>query len=189
LGVRLFLAIDLTSSVRAEFDSLMARLKCLERHARWVRPEGMHVTVKYLGETRDEMVPEICRALESLHSPKPVELRFRGLGFFPNERRPRVFWAGVESSSNLAAIAQGANQALEPLGFPREARAYLPHLTLARFNEPGGAAKLIRAAKEFSAREYGSSVESEFHLIQSFLQPSGAEYKKLASFAFVKVTI
>ena len=184
--MRLFVAIDISPPVRAELASLMKQLQRTEPRARWVRVEGMHVTLKFLGETRPEHLPAIHQALEKITSRSAVEMRFRGLGFFPNARRPRVLWAGIEASPNLAELAQGVDQAVEPSGFPRETRSFVPHLTLARFPAPGGWDALVRATGELSSHEFGSSSESDFHLIQSFLKPSGAEYKKLASFAFVK---
>lgn len=186
--MRFFVAIGLPSPVRAELAALIDRWRATERRARWVRAEGIHVTLKFLGETPEERVPEIGRALETVHSPCPVDICVRGLGFFPDSRRPRVLWARVEASPNLAEIAQAVESAVEPLGFIREARPFAPHLTLARLPEPGKSDALVRASQELADREFGSYHESEFHLIQSFLKPSGAEYKRLASFSFVQET-
>jgi len=94
----------------------------------------------------------------------------------------------VESSSNLAALAAEIESALEPAGIPRESRAFAPHLTLARFdsqNGPKGAEKLVSAAEELKSHEFGAARESKFHLYQSVLKPSGAEYRRLAAFPFV----
>ncbi|HUO33610.1 MAG TPA: RNA 2',3'-cyclic phosphodiesterase [Candidatus Acidoferrum sp.] len=186
--MRLFVAVDIAPSVRAELTALINRWKVAEPHARWLRAEGIHVTIKFLGETREELIPEIVRALEVVRSPSPVGIRVRGVGFFPNARRPRVLWAGVEGSPNLAELAQAVESAVEPSGFPCEARTFQPHLTLARLPEGRKWDALVRAGAELAAREFGSYRESEFHLLQSFLKPTGAEYKKLATFAFFKET-
>lgn len=186
--MRLFIALDFPEEVRQALRELMARLRHETRGARWVRPEGMHVTLKFLGETDPKILPDIRRALGEIHSASAVEMHFRGLGFFPNEQRPRVLWCGIAASPNLAEIAAGVESALEPLGFPREARAFVPHLTLARFPVPGGHQKLLRAAEELKEYDFGTTRESQMYLYQSVLHPSGAEYTRLESFPFVKGT-
>jgi 2'-5' RNA ligase len=111
-------------------------------------------------------------------------LRFRGLGFYPNEKRARVLWVGVEAPPHLAAIAVEVDQHLERVGFPRESRPFTPHLTLARLEPPGIARELQAAIQARTAREFGVLHTGEFHLIESKLKPSGAEYTTLRSFPF-----
>jgi 2'-5' RNA ligase len=184
--VRLFVALDFPDEVRNAIRDLIARLKPLARNARWVRPEAMHITLKFIGETDAAKVASIRAALAPIHSPQSVDMHFRGVGFFPDERRPRVAWCGVEASANLAELAAGVECALELLGISRESRAFVPHLTLARFQSPGRLDELIRAAKESATLEFGTAREMEFHLIESILKPSGAEYRRVATYAFVK---
>jgi RNA 2',3'-cyclic 3'-phosphodiesterase len=184
--VRLFVALDFPDSVRDAIRDLIARLKPLCKSARWVRPEGMHVTLKFIGHVDAEKLDSITAALAEVRSDAPVEMRFHGVGFFPTERRPRVFWCGIEASPNLAEIAAKIERSLEPLEIPSETRDFVPHLTLARFDSPHGLAKLLEAAAEFQSLDLGSTREIEFHLFESILKKSGAEYAKLRSFAFVK---
>jgi 2'-5' RNA ligase len=113
-----------------------------------------------------------------------VTLELRGLGFFPNEKRPRVLWAGINASTNLAMLAADIDRATEKLGIPREQRPFSPHLTLARFEPPGLPEKLRSAIQENTAREFGTLRTGQFHLIESKLKPSGAEYTTLESFTF-----
>lgn len=188
--MRLFVALDLGEAVREEFRQLIAGLKKNCPGARWVRPEGIHVTLKFIGSTDQAKVDSICAALALIRSERPVEMEFRGLGFFPSERRPRVLWCGVEASSNLATLAGDVGRALEPLGIPAESREYAPHLTLARL-EPeklsrGEVEKMEQAAQGASGSIFGSARETEFHLFESILKPTGAEYKRLQAFSFVK---
>jgi RNA 2',3'-cyclic 3'-phosphodiesterase len=185
-GVRLFVALELREDVRQAIGEVIARLKASSRSARWVRPEGMHITLKFIGHVSPEKSAEIRAALEPIGSPHPVELRFRGLGFFPNERRPRVVWGGIEATRNLSTIANRIETALEPLGIVRESRDFVPHLTLARFPAPEKAPELVRLANELQSCEFGSARETEFHLFESVLHRSGAEYKKLQTFRFVR---
>jgi 2'-5' RNA ligase len=184
--VRLFVALDLPENVRKALGELTTRLESEFPKTRWVRPEGMHITIKFIGETNPAKLDSIHTALGTIHSSEPAEMNLRGVGFFPNERRPRVAWCGVEASRNLAQLAADASQALESLGVPTESREYVPHLTLARFSSPDGLEKIVSAASNFKSQEFGSARETEFHLFESILKPSGAEYKRLATFPFVK---
>jgi RNA 2',3'-cyclic 3'-phosphodiesterase len=187
--MRLFVAFALPSAVRNALATLIQRLKPECRAARWVRAESMHVTLKFLGETDPQKLPEIRAALAPIRSAQPVALDFRVLGFFPNEFKPRVLWCGVQATPNLVELAAGVEEALEPLGFAREMRTYSPHLTLARL-EPGDALEnLPRAADALKSYDFGAARESEFHLFESVLKPSGAQYSKLAAFPFVDGTI
>jgi 2'-5' RNA ligase len=184
--MRLFVALDLPDAVRRALGELIAQLKPKSRAARWVRPESMHVTLKFLGRTDAQKLDSIRTALSTMHSTQPVELHFRGIGFFPNERRPRVIWSGIESPPSLFKLAAATEQALEPLGFARESRPFVPHLTLARLNSSQGVENLVAAADAMKSYDFGSAQETEFHLFESVLKRSGAEYKKLATFSFAK---
>jgi RNA 2',3'-cyclic 3'-phosphodiesterase len=186
LSLRLFVALDLRDDVRQAIGDLVARLKPLGKSARWVRPEGIHVTLKFIGHVAEDRLDPIRSALAPIRSPRPIDLRFRGVGFFPNDERPRVIWCGVESSTNLSPLARAIDHALEPLGIALESRDFVPHLTLARFSKPGLAPELARAAAESRDREFGVARETEFHLFESILHPAGAEYRKLASYPFVE---
>jgi len=149
----------------------------------------MHITLKFIGESDQSKLDAIRATLGSVRSAQPVDMHFRGLGFFPHERKPRVLWCGIEASANLAALAAGIENALEPAGIPRESRSFVPHLTLARFASQHGSKdvhKLITAASKLNSYEFGSASESEFYLYESVLRPSGAEYKRLAAFPFVR---
>jgi RNA 2',3'-cyclic 3'-phosphodiesterase len=187
--VRLFVALEIPAAVRENLATLIKELGALEKpssgkRARWVRPENLHVTLKFLGEVAADKRDAIVSALAFVRSAHPAELRFRGLGFFPDEKRARVFWAGIDASPNLAAIAKDIELQLEPLGFPQEKRGFTPHLTLARFEPPGISDGLRAAVSENAARDFGASRAEEFHLIESKLKPSGAEYTTLHTFPF-----
>lgn len=184
--MRLFVALDLREEVREAMRDLIGSLKSKAKNARWVRPEGMHITLKFIGHVDAAKAGSIRAALTDIHSPQAVDMHFRGVGFFPNDKRLRVVWCGIEASPNLAQLAAQIESALEPLGIERESRDFAPHLTLARFNPPGREDELMRTANELKSRDFGSARETEFHLFESITKPSGAEYKKLASYPFVE---
>ena len=187
--MRLFVALDLPEETRRTLAGLIARLRPICPSGRWARPEGIHVTLKFIGHADEKKLGAFESALAPVRSAQPVEMEFRGLGFFPHERRPRVLWCGAEASKNLAKLAADAERALEPLNVPLEAHPFVPHLTLARL-QPGETTReelegLVRAAGEMEIQSFGSARAEEFHLFESVLKPSGAEYKRLRSFRFV----
>lgn len=182
--MRLFVALEIPTAVRDDLAALLKKLRELSSQPRWVRPENLHVTLKFIGEVAPEKLEAIRSALASVRSDSPVTLEFRGLGFFPNEKRPRVFWAGMNASPNLEMLAADIDSVTERLGIPREERSFSPHLTLARFQPPGLPEKLRPAIQDNLEHEFGSLQTSEFHLIESKLRPAGAEYTTLESLTF-----
>ena len=170
--------------VRENLAALLESLRAISREPKWVRPENLHVTLKFLGEVPETKVDSIRTALARIRSEQPVSLEFHGLGFFPNAKHPRVFWAGIQASSNLKSLAGDIEDAMEKCGIRRESREFSPHLTLARFERFRLPDKLLGAISENAQREFGNLRTSELHLVQSHLKPSGAEYTTVARFAF-----
>ena len=182
--MRVFVALDVPEPVRARLAELSARLKKVCPNARWVRLEGVHITLKFIGEVSPEKLEQIRRALGEIPSFHPITVRFAGLGFFPGARRPRIFWAGVQADPKLAELAAAIEMKLAPLGIAPEKRAFHPHLTLARFEPPQGTQVLREAVEALGTPEFGEETFSEFHLYQSVLKRSGAEYTRLVTYAF-----
>lgn len=182
--MRLFVAIEIPDQIRTTFAALLKELRGSAPQAKWVRAENLHITLKFLGETPPEKLAAVQKALAGIRSPESVKLAFRGLGFFPNEKRPRVFWAGMEASSNLKSLAADIDQGSHRLGFPLEERPFTPHLTLARFQPPGIPPKLLEQIRSRNAESFGSFATAEFHLIESKLKPTGAEYTTVQTVRF-----
>src|SRR5258708_7412246 len=182
--MRLFVALEIPSTVRENLADLLKTLRAVSPQTRWVRPENLHVTLKFIGEVPEPILAAIRDALARVRSDQPVTLDFRGLGFFPNEKHPRVFWAGIEASPNLKVLAEEIEKATEKLGIPREKRSFSAHLTLARFEPPRLPEQLRAAILEHATRDFGSLRTSQFHLIGSKLKRSGAEYTTVESFSF-----
>jgi len=189
--VRLYVALEIPTAVRGNLAALIEELRAADaaaakNKARWVRPENLHVTLKFIGNVDAGKLEAIRAVLGEVRTGGDVELRFRGVGFFPNEKRPRVLWAGIAASPNLAPLAAEIDARLEKLGIARETREYAPHLTLARFDPPGISEKLRAAAQENATREFGAVRTGEFHLFESKTRPTGAEYTRLSSFSFAQ---
>jgi len=183
--MRAFVAIDLTEEIRAALAREQARLKSAcghNRDIRWTRSEGLHLTLKFLGEIDKERAPSVVAALQGLSGFDPFEVEVKGFGFFPDARRPRVFWVGLQAPGALDELAERVETALERLGFPRGHRPFKPHLTLARFDRPKSPAALTAAVGSSAAPSFGSFEVGEFFLFESRLRPGGPEYFKLARF-------
>jgi RNA 2',3'-cyclic 3'-phosphodiesterase len=188
--VRLFVALEIPAAVRDNLAAQVEKLrelsaKVADKRPRWVRSENLHVTLKFIGEVSPTRLAGIRGALSAIRSDALVKIKFHGLGFFPNEQHPRVLWAGLDASANLPSLAGDIDGALETQGIPCERRAFTPHLTLARIEPPGLHEKLRAAIQKNGERAFGSFQAREFHLIESKLKPSGAEYTTLASYSFM----
>ena len=183
--LRLFVAVALPPEVQDVLAQAIGRLRDAElRGVRLVAPEGVHVTLKFLGNVDGALVPSLAEALgEAGSGVAPFELALRGVGTFPDERAPRVLWAGIAGDTEaLAGLAGRVDDVCATLGFARERRQFAPHLTLARLRDTATADDRVRAAQALAA--VGSDVEGAFavdalHLIKSTLTPSGARYETL----------
>jgi RNA 2',3'-cyclic 3'-phosphodiesterase len=180
--VRAFIAIDLPETLRDALDRSQKQFRASAPDARWSRPAGIHLTLKFLGQIQDAQVEEVEERLKALGRFVPFRVEIRGFGFFPDARRPRVFWAGVESPQGLAELAARVEAAMGALGFPREGRPFRPHLTLARFKEPRPQPALEKALAGFNESSLGVFEPAEYFLFESRLTPAGAEYRKVARF-------
>ena len=184
--MRLFVALDVPEAVRTAIESLIGELKTLDDSWKWVRAANLHVTLKFLGELAPDNLAKIVEALRTAPTAGPVALKFHGLGFFPNERRPRVLWAGMDAPQNLIGLAAAVEAALVNVGYPREERGFAPHLTLARSKQGTISPKLRDTIAKYSTEEFGTMDASTFHLIESRIKSSGPEYTTLESFPLTR---
>lgn len=180
--MRAFIAIDLPQTIQAALGQAQAAFRAACPDCRWTRPEGIHLTLKFLGPIPDEQVRAVTTALAALGPFEKFSVHVTGFGFFPDSRRPRVFWAGLEAPPALEELAKRVEDALNKLGFPREERAFAPHLTLARFKTPRAQPRLKALVEEQVERSLGRFEVSEFFLFESKLSPHGAEYRKVVRF-------
>jgi 2'-5' RNA ligase len=195
LSMRLFIALDITDAIRDRIARFVEGVSGFAPDARWAKPESLHVTLKFIGEQPESAIEQIKHSLNIIQ-PSAPEIHFRGYGFFPTAKSPRVFWIGLEAGPQLAALAEAIDHQLTPLGIPKEDHTFSPHLTLAR--GPGGSGLPRRSNADFPNRnfhqlqeklaalpapEFGTMTPREFFLYQSQLSPKGSKYTKLAGFA------
>jgi 2'-5' RNA ligase len=190
--MRLFIALDLEEGIRQRITLFLQGIQNFAPETRWVKPESLHITLKFIGEKSEEQVPRIQQALGVIQAPS-VSLAFRGYGFFPTPHTARVFWLGIESDHRLANLAAQVDSSLATLGIPREEHAFTPHLTLARSGsgaphkkrEDKQNPRFQRLQEKLSAMppvDFGTMTAQEFFLYQSKLSSGGSRYTKLASF-------
>ncbi|MCH7836410.1 MAG: RNA 2',3'-cyclic phosphodiesterase [Chloroflexi bacterium] len=185
--LRLFVAVDLPEDVREALHRLQSDLRQQELSGlRWVRPEGVHLTLKFLGETPAERVPAIEGALATaLLGTEPFRLALGEPGTFGGRRGPRVVWLDITGDvQRLRGLQAAVERAMVGVGFAPEERQYSPHLTLARVPQPprpGTAERVSRALEAVEPPRVEFEVR-EIVLIRSRLQPGGAEYERLAGF-------
>jgi RNA 2',3'-cyclic 3'-phosphodiesterase len=190
--MRLFVGLDLDAPILERLNEYVRRLKQKVPDVRFVSPETYHVTLKFIGETQKRS--EIDKALRKLELPQ-FDMSIRGTGFFPNDRAPRVFWAGIEAEPELRELATGVSWILADLGFEAES-SFKPHLTLARSGSgsprPKSGDRLnpkMKRLVELTASEpnieFGTMTAREFYLYESKLSPQGAKYSKVERYELV----
>jgi 2'-5' RNA ligase len=192
--MRLFVAIDIDDAIRGKVIRFIEGVSGFAPDARWARPESLHVTLKFIGEKSEEEADKIKRALKMI-APDAFDLTFRGYGFFPSTRAPRVFWIGINGGPKLTSLAATVDETLAQLDIPKEEHAYTPHLTLARGAGGSGSPRKQRGdhpnsrfqrlqekLAELPAPEFGTMTAREFFLYRSQLSPAGSKYTKLAGF-------
>ena len=176
--MRLFIALDIPAEIHARLTEYMERARLLAPNARWARVEGLHVTQKFIGHVDDSVVGKIKAALSTIKA-IPFEVKFVGVGFFPNPNAARVFWAGVDGE-RLPRLAANIDSSLEKLGFPSETKPYHPHLTLARTSSRP--LRELRQLLDGPPPQFGTMTAREFFLYQSQPQKGGSKYTKLERF-------
>jgi 2'-5' RNA ligase len=188
-SLRLFVAIELPDDVRAVLAQTIELLKSagIGGSVRWVRPEGIHITLKFLGSADEEDLPGIMAAIrEAARHHTSFGLAVEGLGSFGSPRSIRVIWAGVGGDiESLSSLAQRVDSAMSAVGFTRETRPYSAHLTLARVKDD--AAPIERQRIHMLLKEQAPPERALLHvkqcsLMESTLKPGGAVYAQLASF-------
>ncbi len=193
--IRAFIAIELGNSIRAELASIQAKLKTAGADIKWVAPENIHLTLKFLGNVEREKITAIKNALDTITpQTQPFSISLSEINAFPNLNSPRVVWVGVgqcmdgasrpsNQHANLTLLTSEIEEQLEKLGFPKEARPFFAHLTLGRARSPKGREKLKEIIEDINKcrgliNQTPARI-SHISLFQSTLTPAGPIYKDL----------
>ena len=178
--MRLFIAVEISDEIKTELVKIVDDLKAAQADVKWVTPEGMHLTLKFLGEVGEGRKEIVENILERFSMVKPFIVTFQGLGAFPNLNNPRVVWMGIENGrEELKKINFELEKLLAEAGFPKEEREYEAHLTLGRVRS--GQNKVALAKKLSAERPLAlAPVKVEkIILMESILKREGAEYRRV----------
>lgn len=179
--LRSFIAIELPEAVRTALSEFQRELQKCGADVRWVKPQGIHLTLKFLGEISEKDAHRITGAIEgTVKHYSCFNLRIRGAGVFPNRKSPRVLWTGAEESATLQGLQREIEDAMSALGFEKEDRRFSPHLTLGRFRSTFGKEPLMEQLELNKDRDLGYINVEAVSFMKSELGPSGAKYTKLA---------
>jgi len=179
--VRLFIALTPPPEVQRAVWDAFAPLRARAMPVKWIPPDGIHLTLKFLGEVDEGRLAELSGALvDAVAGARAISLVVRGAGAFPDARRPRVFWAGVEPDPAIELLQDRVERVFGPLGFPTEGRAFRPHLTLGRAGKGAHAREFaeVEEAMEGLAVE-AAAVLDGVDLMRSVLRPDGAVYQRV----------
>lgn len=179
--IRIFICFELSKDVTNSLRDLIHYLKTFGRGVRWVRHDGIHLTLKFIGEIEASKLDDIEAVVEKVvKNYKPFKIKLAGKGAFPNLKRPKVFWIGISDMENtIKKIQVELEDAFEKEGFPREERGFSPHLTLGRvkFQDPT-VSKISLEMERMTVEEIEFTL-NEVVIMQSDLQPNGAMYTPL----------
>lgn len=180
MDLRCFIAIELPQDIKEGIAGKTKRLRAAEADVRWVSPENLHLTLKFLGNTPEDLLEDVREKLSAVAGRHPAfSFGLSGAGAFPDTGRPRVVWIGVRDSGELAGLQGDVDAAMAELGFEAEQRAYSPHLTLGRVKSPRGRIALKEELSRIEDIDFGMVEVREVALMRSQLRPTGASYSRL----------
>ena len=183
--MRLFIATSFPGEVIGELNSRIAAVKSKLAAASWVRPETQHLTFAFLGEQDESLVQPLSAAVRtSLSGVKPFEARLRGAGFFPNPRRARVGWVGLDPEKPFIQIATAVRKAVTSAGVELDRADFKPHLTIMRLRDPWPHACLQIFERTLGSYESKPFTVSSLTLYSSKLNPGGAVHTPILDFGF-----
>lgn len=184
--MRLFTAIDLPSDVLVRLERLISAFRS-EALIKWTPVDNLHITTKFIGEWAESRLGELHDALSSLLPREPFEVELKNLGWFPNERSPRVLWVGATAADKLSHLAEAIDERLVSLGIPREDRPFTPHLTIARIKNPVPLRRLRQKVEAMQPTSFGKFPVSHFSLYRSQPGSNASIYFKLREYRFEAV--
>jgi 2'-5' RNA ligase len=180
--MRTFVAIDLKPEVKNSLIKFIQKLDSHNPNIRWVKDQGMHLTLKFIGEIEENEAKKIRSVLMELNlKRKRFPLKLIGTGTFPpRSRHPRIVWVGIEENQQLMSMQNEVESLLEKLSISREKRRFFPHLTLGRIKANHNIEPVLEELINYKNNEFGSQEVEEIIFFRSFLKPTGAEYTALS---------
>jgi 2'-5' RNA ligase len=181
MGVRCFIAIDISPIIRDSIGHIMEIFRKTGADVKWVRPENIHVTLKFLGTTDESQVTTIVEALtKKILRYSTFYIKISNVGCFPDMKRPRVIWVGIEKSEMLRSLHMDIEQEMVQFGYPEEKRTFSAHITIGRVRSQRRMRDVINQLEELRSQSFGDMEINRVNLMKSELKPAGAQYYTLA---------
>ncbi|OHB74303.1 MAG: 2'-5' RNA ligase [Planctomycetes bacterium RBG_16_41_13] len=186
MDVRLFIAIEITDAVREKVSHFQNDLKKASADVKWVAPENLHITLKFIGNTDEEKIDEIVDVIhQSVIEIKPFDIYYSGAGTFPAGKYPRVIFAGaMDSSGALASIYERLNRQLTELGIPYDEHTFDAHITVGRVKTHKNIKKLMECVHSYREFTFGQENIDHLVLMKSDLTREGAIYTRVSTIRF-----
>lgn len=185
MELRCFIAVALPETVKDSLGDVLNILRKSPASVRWIPPENIHLTIKFLGQTDQSLITPMKESLnKKLLTYKPFYITITDVGCFPNERRPRLVWIGIKRSESLSNLQKEIDADLVKFGFSLEKREFSPHLTIGRVKAQHDLPGMLRMLKELRSSSFANMEVKSISLMQSILKPAGAQYFTLAEIPF-----
>jgi 2'-5' RNA ligase len=184
MTIRVFVAIEINSEIKNELSGYLNKLKGTGADVKWVSPENIHLTLKFIGYIEKEALINMNKVIsDALSSIEPFSISIGNIGAFPSLNKPRVVFVGVqERGNNLLKIYERLDKGVEPLGIKKESRKYVEHITLGRVKSQKNISKLKNTLNSGTECYFGCEKVTSLSLIQSRLTPAGPFYTRLNNF-------
>lgn len=183
MGVRCFIAVNLDEALKQEIEKATSGLRAGKYDVRWVPAQNLHITLKFLGDTREDLLHKIeKKLLEVSSSHMAFNAKLYSIGVFPSNRNPRVVWLDIPDADSLIKLQVIIEESMVSLGFIKEIRPFYPHLTIGRIRSLRGRDSLLKAIETLKDCDFGNIEVNKVSLMKSEVKPSGAEYMPLAEF-------
>ena len=182
---RCFIAIEIPETIKKSIADITESLKKSGSDVKWVSDENIHITLQFLGETEESLIPDIKGALYKILAPySPFYIKITDVGCFPSGRRPRVIWVGMEESQFMINLYKDISSEMVKFGYQKEERGFTPHVTIGRVKSNRNTGELLRRLDELRVRDFPDFEVHNVTLMKSELKPSGAKYYSLAEIPF-----
>ena len=179
--LRCFIAIEIPETVKRSIAYISDSLKKSGADVKWIADENIHITLQFLGETEESLIPEIKEALYKILAPYSLfYIKIGDVGCFPSARRPRIIWVGIEDSQSLINLYKNIASEMVKFGYQKEERGFTPHLTIGRVKSNRNMGELLKRLEEFTVTDFPAFEVQNIRLMKSELKPSGAKHYCLA---------